>query len=167
MGSGDEPPDVSARTPPDNVLPAIVPSGHFLVRTERLIVALSHVGAYPGGCVLEMLGRARGAEASFDDFWRLAFTVQFGAESASLYDKTAPQWRPDGSPALLLTPAGLEGSQTDQLVEVRLPLWLSPLPPPMPGTLSLARRDPSAGSASCPLDGRAIVAAAAAAQPYW
>jgi hypothetical protein len=152
---------------PDNMLPAIVPAGQLLVRTERLIVALSHVGVYPGGCVLELLGCARGPEASFDDFWRLIFTVQFGTEHASLYDKTAPRWRPDGSPALLLTPGGMEGSQTDQRVDVRLPLWLSPLPPPMPGTLSLARRDPRAGSASCPLDGRAIVAAATGAQPYW
>jgi hypothetical protein len=165
MGSADE--LSGLRRPPDNMLPAIVPAGQLLVRTERLIIALSHLAVYPGGCVLELLGSARGREASFDDFSRLVFTVQFGTERASLYDKTAPQWRPDGSPALLLTPCGMEGSQTDQLVDVRLPLWLSPLPPLTPGTLTLARRDPRVGSASCPLDGRAIAAAARGAQPYW
>jgi hypothetical protein len=168
MGSGEpDPPGFSVRRPPADVLPAIVPASRFLVRTERLIVALSHVGVYPDGCVLEVLGRARGSEVSFDDFFRLVFTVDFGAQRATLYDKTAPHWLPDGSPALQLTPGGMEGGQSDELVDVRLPLWLSPLPPPVTGTLSLVRHEPGAASTSCPLDGRAIVAAAQAAQPYW
>src|SRR6266702_4482911 len=48
-----------------------------------------------------------------------------------------------------------------------LGLWLCPLPPPEPGTLSIVSPDPGGGPASCPLDGRDIVAAAARAQPYW
>jgi len=75
------------RRPPEDVLPAIVPAGRFLIRTERLIDALSAL---------------------------------------------------------------------DQ-----------PLPPPEPGTLSVFAPQAGSGRASCPLDGRAIAAAAAAAQPYW
>jgi hypothetical protein len=168
MGSREpDPPGFSARRPPEDVLPAIVPASRFLVRTDRLIVALSHVGVYPDGCMLEVLGHARGAGSAIDDFFRLVFTVDFGAQRATLYDKTAPQWLPDGRLALQLTSAGGEGGQTGELVDVRLPLWLSPLPPPVTGTLSLVRQEPGAASTGCPLDGWAIVAAAQAAQSYW
>ncbi|MBO0839043.1 MAG: hypothetical protein J2P28_26520 [Actinobacteria bacterium] len=163
----ETPVDRWPRLPPADVLPAIVPAGHFLIRTERVILALSHLSVYPDGCALELLGRARGPEATIDDFWRLVFTVEFGAERATLYDKTAPHWRPDGGPALQLTPGGTEGTQTNHRIEVSLPLWLSPLPPAVAGSLSLERRETGAGPVSCPLDGEAIVAAAGLAQPFW
>ena len=40
--------------PQYNTLPAIVPVGRFLIRTQHLIVALSHVAIYPSGCMLEV-----------------------------------------------------------------------------------------------------------------
>ncbi|MBO0823380.1 MAG: hypothetical protein J2P27_05915 [Actinobacteria bacterium] len=166
MGN-ETPVDRWPRLPPANVLPAIVATGHFLIRTERVILALTHLSVYPDGCTLELLGRARGPEATIDDFSRLVFTVEFGAERATLYDKTAPRWRPDGGPALQLTAGGSAGTQMGQQVEVSLPLWLSPLPPAVAGTLSLERRETGAGAVSCPLDGAAIVAAAGSAQPFW
>jgi len=55
----------------------------------------------------------------------------------------------------------------DRRVDSTLRLWLYPLPPPEPGTLSIVSPDLGPGPASCALDGRAIVAAAAEAQPYW
>lgn len=152
---------------PGDVLPVIVLAGQFLVRTERLIVALSHLSVYANGCALQVLGCARGPGVVFRDFDRLVFTVRFAAEQATLYDKTAPQWLPDGSPALQLTQLGTETGWSDQRADCRLQLWLSPLPPPVPGTLSVVSPEPGTRRASCPLDGRAIAAAATGAQPFW
>jgi hypothetical protein len=159
--------------PPDDVLPAIVPIGQFLIRAERMIVALSHLSVYPNGCMLDVRGNAHGRDVAFDVFERMVFEARFGAGiTAVMHDKTAPRWRPDGKPALVLMQFGQEGdravlSPEDRRVDSTLRLWLYPLPPPEPGTLSIVSPDLGPGPASCPLDGRAIVAAAAEAQPYW
>jgi hypothetical protein len=157
--------------PPDDVLPAIVPIGRFLIRAGRVIVALSHLSVYPNGCMLDLRANARGHEATVDVFERVVFTAQFGAGTiAVMNDKTVPGWQPDGKPSLVLVQYGLEGdftvaSEDDRRADCTLRLWLHPLPPPEPGTLSIV--SPSLGSASCPLDGQAIAAAAAKARPYW
>jgi hypothetical protein len=94
--------------PPNDVLPAIVPIGQFLIRAGRVIVALSHVGAYPNGCMLEVRASARGHEAAPDAFENTVFRTQFGAETTAVtHDKTAPRWRPDGTPSLVLIQYGL------------------------------------------------------------
>ncbi len=137
------------------------------------MIALSHVSVYPDGCVLEVrasgrdLGGGRGRDA-FGTFERLAFTAHFGPDmTARLYDKTAPARRPDGTPALTLAPLGHESSAGEGKVDSQITLWLSPLPPPVPGTLSVESPELGIDAASCLLDGAAIVNASAAAQPYW
>jgi hypothetical protein len=157
--------------PPDDVLAVIVPIGQFLIRTQRIIVALSHLSAYPNGCMLEVRASARGHDAASGVFERIMFTAQFGAgTTAVMHDKTAPRWLPGGKAALMQY--GEEGNTTvlsaeDRRVDCTLRLWLYPLPSPEPGTLSIVSPNLGPGPASCPLDGRAIVAAAAHAQPYW
>jgi len=159
--------------PPDDVLPAIVPAGLFLIRAERIIVALSHVSVYPNGCMLDMRASVHGRDASPDFFDQLVFGVQFGTgRPVVMWDKTAPCGRPDGQPTLALEQYGVQGDFREESVENRrgdytLRLWLHPLPPPEPGTLSIVSPDLGLGSASCPLDGPAIVAAATDARPYW
>jgi hypothetical protein len=159
--------------PPDDVLAAIVPVGQFLIRAGRVIVALSHVSVYPNGCMLDVRASARGHDAAPNVFENMVFTAQFGTgTTAVMHDKTGPRWRPDGKPALVLMQYGLEGtfnvaSEDDRRADCTLRLWLYPLPPPEPGTLSIVSPSLGPGPASCPLDGRAIVAGAAEAQPYW
>jgi hypothetical protein len=46
--------------PPEDVLPAIVPIGQFLIRAQRIVVALSHLSVYPNGCMLDVRAFARG-----------------------------------------------------------------------------------------------------------
>jgi hypothetical protein len=153
--------------PPDDVLPAIVPAGRFLIRAEWIIIALSHLSVYPNGCMLDVRASARSHHASgFVE--RMVFTARFGAETiAVMHDKTAPRWRPDGKPALVLMQYGQEGSAGDRRVDSTLRLWLYPLPPPEPGTLSVTSPDLGPGPADCALDGRAILAASAEVRPYW
>jgi hypothetical protein len=159
--------------PPSDVLPAIVPIGHFLIRGERVVVALSHVAAYPNGCMLDVRASARGHQAAPDAFENMVFKTQFGTETTAVMDdKTGPRWRPDGKQSLVLMQYGLAGDVTvegedDRRADCTLQLWLYPLPPPQPGTLSIVSPNFGPGQASCPLDGRVIVAAAAQAQPYW
>jgi hypothetical protein len=159
--------------PPDDVLPAIVPAGQFLIRAEQIIVALSHLSVYPNGCMLDVRAYARGPAVAFDVFERMVFKAQFGAEITTVMDDEDP-WRrrSRGEPALVLMQYGQEGSRgessaEDRRVDSRLRLWLYPLPLPGPGTLSIISPNLGPGPARCPLDGRAIVAAAAEAQPYW
>jgi hypothetical protein len=143
------------------------------MRAERMIVALSHLSVYSNGCMLDVRASARDRDVAFDVFERMVFTARFGAEiTAVMHDKTAPRWRPNGKPALVLMQYGQEGGRTalsaeDRRVDSTLQLWLYPLPPPGPGTLSIVSPGLGPGLASCPLDGRAIVTAAAEAQPYW
>jgi hypothetical protein len=159
--------------PPDDVLPAIVPIGRFLMRAERMIVALSHLSVYRNGCMLDVRANARGHDVAFDVFEHMVFAARFGAENiAVMWDKTAPRWRPDGKPALVLMQYGHEGGHSglgteDRRVHSTLRLWLYPLPPPEPGTLSIVSPSLVPSPANCPLDGPAIVAAATRAQPYW
>jgi len=159
--------------PPDDVLAAIVPIGQFLIRAERMIVALSHLSVYPNGCMLDVRGNARGPAVAFDVFERMVFEARFGAEITAVMDDEDP-WRrrSRGEPALVLMQYGQEGnrgelSPGDRRVDSTLRLWLYPLPPPEPGTLSIVSPDLGSGPASCPLDGRAIVAASTQARPYW
>lgn len=106
-------------------------------------------------------------------FERLAFKAQFGAEVTAVMDDEDPyRRRSRGEPVLVLMQYGQEGSRggfsaEDRRADSTLRLWLYPLPPPEPGTLSIISPELGPGSASCPLDGRAIVAASGEAQPYW
>lgn len=159
-------PDWSRRGPGEDVLGGVVPVGMFLIQSERLLVGLSHVIAYPTGCTLEVR-ESRLDGDSLDVFDRMVFTARFGAVTATLYDKTAPQSTPDGEPALMLTESGSERTSGRGRADGTRRLWLSPLPPPEPGSLSAVSPDLGPELGSCPLDGAAIVAAGGRAKPYW
>jgi len=175
MANGE--PDVARPSwmPPDDVLAAIVPMGQFLIRAERMIVALSHLSVYPNGCMFDVQASARGSDAVPGVFDRIVFTTRFGAGIAAATDAREPlRRRPPGGDALTLMKYGQqeEGSHgahgaQDSAAACTLRLWLYPLPPPEPGTLSIASPDHGPGQTSCPLDGRTIVTAGAEAQPYW
>jgi hypothetical protein len=97
--------------PPGDVLAAIVPAGQFLIHSERLIVALSRVSAYPNGCMLDLRASARGRDAAPGVFDRAVLAVQFGTGStAVMWDKTAPRRLPDCTLAQVLEQYDLQGN---------------------------------------------------------
>jgi len=152
-----------------DTLPAIVPVGGFLVRSQHLVVALSHVAVYQGGCMLhvQISGKAGGAGpqmCSSDDFDHLVFAVRFGAAITAVLDGWHHIAR-DHGPLELSQRSGETGASLTRADSTRS-LWLRPLPPPQAGTLSILAPDVGPQLA-CPLDGRAIAAAAQRAQPYW
>ncbi len=102
---------------------------------------------------------------------RWCFALRFGDDITAVMDDDAP-WRDLGQGPLMLMRYGLQSTagpdeRTGWRADAALRLWLHPLPPPVTGTLSIIapRLGPELGA--CPVDGRAIVAAAEHAQPYW
>jgi hypothetical protein len=152
-----------------DTLPAIVPVGRFLVRTDHLVVALSHVAAYPSGCMLhvQITGKASGNGPQLlspDAFDGLVFAVRFGDDITAVLDGWHHIARNHGP--LKLSPHGAETGSSASRADSTRSLWLHPLPPLQTGTLSIL--DPDIGpQLACPLDGRAIAAAAERAEPYW
>jgi hypothetical protein len=140
------------------------------MRTQRLIVALSHVAVYPGGCMLEVQisGKADGQGPeihSCDAFDRLVFAVRFGAQITAVLDGWHHIARNEGP--LQLAHSGSQCGESASRADSHISLWLHPLPPPRTGTLAIIAPDLGRQLAPCPLDGQAIVAAAEQAQPYW
>lgn len=173
MGNGESDLARPSWMPSDEVLAAIVPVGQFLARTERVIVALSHVSVHPNGCMFDVRASARGTSVAWDVFERMVFTAGFGAGITAAMDDEEPfRRRSRGEDAFVLLKYGQEGDGTvlnanDRRVNCTLRLWLYPLPPPEPGTLSVTSPDLGLELASCPLDWPTIVAAGAGARPYW
>lgn len=67
---------------------------------------------------------------------------------------------------LQLSQRGGETGSSQVRADSTRSLWLHPLPPPEAGILSILAPD-IGPQLTCPLDGRAITAAAEQAQPYW
>jgi hypothetical protein len=152
-----------------DTLPAIVPVGRFLVRTQPLVVALSHVAVYPSGCMLyvQITGKAGGGGPqmlSSDAFDHLVFAARFGEDITAVLDGWHHIARNNGP--LRLGQLGAETGASATRADSTRSLWLHPLPPPQAGTLSILAPD-IGPQLACPLDGRTIVAAADQAQPYW
>ena len=155
--------------PQYDTLPAIVPVGRFLVQTQHLVVALSHVAVYQGGCMLyvQISRKADGdtpQTPSSDDFDQLVFAAQFGEGITAVLDGWHHIARNNGP--LQLSQRGAETGASRTRADSTRSLWLHPLPPPQAGTLSILAPD-IGPQLICPLDGKAIGAAAEQVQPYW
>jgi hypothetical protein len=155
--------------PQYDTLPAIVPVGRFLVQTQHLVVAVSHVAVYQGGCMLsvQISGTAGGDGPrmhSSDDFDHLVFAARFGECMTAVLDGWHHIARNNGP--LQLSQRGGETGATRTSAESTRSLWLHPLPPPQAGVLSILAPD-IGPQLPCPLDGKAIAAAAEQAQPFW
>jgi hypothetical protein len=153
-----------------DTLPSVVPVGRFLIRTRHLIVAVTHVEVYPGGCMLMVLfsGKAGGQGPQFhsgDAFERLVFAARFGDDISAVLDGWPHIARSKGP--LQLSHSGSETGESAGRADSSVSLWLHPLPPPISGTLSIIAPDLGPQLSPCPLSGQAIVAASQLAQPYW
>jgi len=155
--------------PEYDTLPAVVPVGRFLVQTQHLVVALSHAGVYPSGCMLHVLISSKaGGDGppmlSADAFDGLVFAVRFGEDVIAVLDGWHHIARNNGP--LQLSERGAETGASASRADSTRSLWLHPLPPPQAGTLSILAPD-IGPQLACPFDGRAIVAAAEHARPFW
>jgi hypothetical protein len=141
----------------------------LISRSDRLVVALRHVVAFPVGVEVEVEAHSRRTGPGPDDaagFPGLRFRVCL-ADGREVAQDDEAGLRSGAGPMLVVT--GSEGSSggPDDDEHVRLSLWLWPLPPPGPVTLTCSWPDHGLQDAGIVLDGDAIRAAASQARPFW
>ena len=141
----------------------------LITRSGRVGVAVRHVVAFPAGVEVEVEARSRGTAPGPDDVTGLA-DLRFGVVLAD--GRVAAQddeagLRGGAGPMLKVT--GFEGSSGGPGGDehVRMSVWLWPLPPPGPVTVTCSWPGGGLQEASIVLDGDAIRAAASQAQPFW
>jgi len=165
-------------SPPEDVLPAVIAVDRVLARSDRAVVALSAVRAFPTGVAFGLAVWVRGYD---DDDWAgmprgvfpgrrvTEYTFRFGVELADgrrasnlVRPHCDDAQDPDG-PVLIFS-GGASGGPEGQ---VQFDLWLWPLPPP--GRLRVVCEWPAYDIAetSVELDATELVDAAARARPVW
>ncbi|MCP2342699.1 hypothetical protein [Actinomadura rupiterrae] len=174
--------------PPRNVLGHPARIQQFVARSDHAIVALQHAIAFPEGCRLGLqVAVRRGVmdSASWSrlvDDYKLAdpnfvpddadlkFGVHFpdGTRATAVGNAFRGWAHPTDRPqAPMLVETGSTSSSSDQIYESERQLWLWPLPPPVQFEFVIEWRRLGIDTTLAPLNGTAIVQAAAQAQPYW
>lgn len=164
---------------PDWLMPPRMIGGHvtgpvLIGRSGGLVVAARQVLAFPTGVEVEVEVHARrspgaGTAPVAADQPRhppLRFWVQFadGREAAQGDEAGLRSGR-----GPMLTASSFQASSTgpDDREDVRLTLWIWPLPPPGPVTVTCSWPGRGLDDARLVLDGDQIRAAASQAQPFW
>jgi hypothetical protein len=154
---------------PDWTMPPPMVGGYvagpvLIERSEGLVIVVRQVMAYPSGVEFDIEAHARGP-SNLDGphgHEAMRFHIAFADGTlVRLNDETG--LRSGNGP--MLTVNRQESSWGGPGEHTRLSLWLWPLPPPGPLTLTcewIGRRE-----ASLVLDADAIHAAAGQAQPFW
>src|SRR5580704_2059762 len=168
------PADDSARYLPEWYMPPPMIGGHvtgpvLISRSDRLVVAVRHVVAFPAGVEVEVEAHSRRTGPGPDDatgFPGLRFRVGLADGREAAQDDEAGL-RSGAGPMLVVT--GSEGSSggPDDDEHVRMSLWIWPLPPPGPVTVTCSWPGHGLHDAGIVLDGDAIRAAASQARPFW
>ena len=138
-------------------------------QSDRLVVAVRHVVAFPAGVEVEVEAHSRGTGPGPGDatgFQGLRFRVGVAGGREAAQDDEAGL-RSGTGPVLIVT--GSEGSAggPDDDAHVRMSLWIWPLPPPGPVTVRCSWPVRGLQDAGIVLDGDAIRAAASQARPFW
>jgi hypothetical protein len=147
----------------------------LIAQSDRYVLAVRQVLAYPTGVEVEIEAHAHGpslAETPFDptDFSghrQLLFRLRLADGSQVALDDEAGL-RSGNGPTLMVCKSESSSGGPDNSEHVRQALWMSPLPPP-PGLLTLTCSWPNRGleDADLVLDADAILTAAHHAQPFW
>ncbi|MFZ3494966.1 hypothetical protein ACODT5_17395 [Streptomyces sp. 5.8] len=172
----------SAADPPAWWSPPRMVGGHVtgpvvIGRTDGVVVVARQVLAYPVGLEIEVEAHARGAASppgegappgpvGFTGPARPAFRLRLPDGRDVVQDETSGL-RDGRGPSLVVS--GSEGSWggPEGGGDVRLTLWVRPLPPPGPLTLSCTWPERGLRHAALVLDGDAVRAAALRARPFW
>lgn len=144
-----------------------------IARSGRLVIVARQVLAFPAGVEVEVEAHARGSRAGMAPVPAelpghppLQFHVRFadGRQAAQDDDTGLHSGR---GPMLMVTGAQVSSGGPDDPEDVRLTLWIWPLPPPGPVTVTCSWPSRVLHAARLVLDGDAIQVAASQAQPLW
>jgi hypothetical protein len=144
-----------------------------ITRSGSLVIAARQVLAFPAGVEVEAEAHARASRAGtapvpaeLPGHPPLKFGVRFAdGREAAQDDETG--LRSGRGPMLVVTGAQISSGGSDDPEDVRLTLWIWPLPPPGPVTVTCSWPSRGLRDARLVLDGDAIQAAARRAQPFW
>ncbi len=147
----------------------------LIERSDGYVVAVRQVLAYPVGVEIEVEAHARGASPggevppepmTFSGQSDLRFRIEFADGTEVLQDDDAGL-RTGRGPTLVVSSSESSSGGPDGHEDVRLSLWLWPLPPPGRFTLACSWPSRAVRGAGLVLDADAIRAAAREAQPFW
>lgn len=145
-------------------------------RTDGVVVVARQVLAHPVGLEIDVEAHARGASSNPvgrepdplgpDGPAQPEFRLRLADGRDVVQDETTGP-RDGRGPTMVVS--GYEGSWggPDGGGDVRLTLWIRPLPPPGPLTLSCAWPERGLRDAVLVLDGDAVRAASLRARPFW
>lgn len=174
--------------PPEDELGAVLPQGIVLARSERAVVALSHLIVYSTGAALHFLAVARGLTRSQanrvfheqhmfeeedlpDSLLRIGLELADGGLVSNLGGRRAHRklMSPDAEPEgpLLLPHAGGGGNSAGGHVTMKPGYWLWPLPPDGPLRISCEWPFVDIGMATVEIDGGALLDAASSVRALW
>jgi hypothetical protein len=173
------PGDGGAAGLPDWVMPPRMIGGHvtgpvLIGRSGGLVVAVRQVLAFPAGMEVEVEAHARGsagggpASAAVDLPGQppLRFRVRFADGREAAQDDEAGLHSGRG-PMLIVSGSETSWGGPDDGEDIRLTLWIWPLPPPGPVTVTCSWPGRGLDDARLVLDGDQLRAAAGRAQPFW
>jgi hypothetical protein len=164
---------------PDWLMPPRMIGGHVIGpvvigQSGELVVAVRQVLAFPAGVEVEMEAHARRSPgtgtalvaADLPGYPPLRFRVRFADGREAAQDDEAGL-RSGRGPMLTISGAEVSSGGPDDREDVRLTLWIWPLPPPGPVTVTCSWPGRGLDGARLILDGDEIRAAASQAQPFW
>jgi len=163
---------------PDWLMPPRMIGGHvtgpvLIRRSGELVVAARQVLAFPAGVEVEVEAHARGSPggtaavaADLPGHPPLRFRVRFADGREAAQDDEAGL-RSGRGPMLITSGFQVSSGGPDDREDVRLTLWIWPLPPLGPVTVTCSWPERGLDGARLVLDGEEIQAAASQAQPFW
>jgi hypothetical protein len=141
----------------------------LIARSDQCVVAVRHVLAFPAGVEVEVEAHGRQGRQGPEDltgYPQLRFRLSFADGREAAQDDEAGL-RNGLGPMLSVTASEGSSGGPDDDEHVRLSLWIWPLPPPGPVTMTCSWPDRGLQGAGLVLDGAEIRAAASQAVPFW
>lgn len=168
---GDDVGDPSEWREPPRAIGGHVAGPVLIHRSDGLVVVARQVLAHPAGLEVEVEAHARGAlppDPSEPAGFAERAQPRFGLRLADGAEVVQDDGLRDGSgPAMTVSRYEAGWGGPDGGEDVRLTLWIRPLPPPGPLTLSCAWPERGLRGAEMTLDGAEVRAAASRARPFW
>jgi hypothetical protein len=145
----------------------------LMSQSDRVVVAVRQILAFPTGVEADVEGHARaeptgppGEQRDLAEHPSLRFRVQFADGSHAAQDDEAGL-RSGHGPTLFVRRSESSSGGPDGPEDIRMTLWIWPLPPPGPVTLACSWPSRGLDEARVVLDADAVRAAASQAQPLW
>ena len=159
---------------PPQMIGGYVTGPALISRSDRAVVLARQVLAFPVGVEIEVEAHAQGSwtagpPSGPEDLPRepqLRFRVRFADGREAAQDDESGL-RTGQGPTLVVSGSQHGYGGPDSREDIRMTLWIWPLPPPGPVIVTCSWPSRAVHDARMVLDGTTIRAAASQAQPFW